>query len=99
MDVARQLELLTSGAAAVLPNGELGRKLNAVLKGERGPLRVKFGKDPTAPDIHLGHAVILRKLRTFQELGHTVVLIIGGFTARLGDPSGTFNDAATTVGG
>jgi tyrosyl-tRNA synthetase len=88
MDMARQLELLTSGAAAVLPDGELRRKLNAVHKGEREPLRVKFGMDPTAPDIHLGHAVILRKLRTFQELGHTVVLIIGGFTARLGDPSG-----------
>jgi tyrosyl-tRNA synthetase len=88
MDVARELELLINGTDAVLPEGELERKLTAVRNGERRPLRVKFGMDPTAPDIHLGHAVILRKLRTFQELGHTVVLVIGGFTARLGDPSG-----------
>src|SRR5919198_897507 len=52
------------------------------------PLRVKFGIDPTAPDIHLGHVVILTKLAQFQEAGHTVVLIIGDFTARVGDPSG-----------
>ena len=88
MDVARQTELLTSGADAALPEGDLEQKLAAVGRGERGPLRVKFGMDPTAPDIHLGHAVVLRKLRTFQELGHTVVLVIGGFTACLGDPSG-----------
>lgn len=88
MDVARQIELLTSGVDAALPEGELERRLVAVSKGEREPLRVKFGMDPTAPDIHLGHAVILRKLRTFQEFGHTVVLVIGGFTAQLGDPSG-----------
>ncbi|MGH8932214.1 MAG: tyrosine--tRNA ligase [Egibacteraceae bacterium] len=88
MGVARQLKLLASGVDATLPEGELERKLVAVSRGERPPLRVKFGMDPTAPDIHLGHAVILRKLRTFQEFGHTVVLIIGGFTARLGDPSG-----------
>ncbi|MGH8902555.1 MAG: tyrosine--tRNA ligase [Egibacteraceae bacterium] len=88
MDVARQIEVLTSGVDAILPEGELERKLVAVSKGEREPLRVKFGMDPTAPDIHLGHAVVLRKLRTFQEFGHTVVLIIGGFTAQLGDPSG-----------
>ena len=52
------------------------------------PLRVKLGIDPTAPDIHLGHAVVLQKLREFQDAGHTVVLIIGDFTARVGDPSG-----------
>ena len=86
--VAREMELLTSGGETLLPDGELERKLTEVAKGERGPLRVKFGMDPTAPDIHLGHAVVLRKLRVFQELGHTVVLIVGGFTARLGDPSG-----------
>jgi tyrosyl-tRNA synthetase len=66
-----------------LPEGELERKL------ARGtPLRVKLGIDPTAPDIHLGHTVVLRKLREFQDLGHTVVLIIGDYTARVGDPSG-----------
>jgi tyrosyl-tRNA synthetase len=66
-----------------LPAGQLARKLAL----ER-PLRVKLGVDPTAPDIHLGHSVVLGKLREFQELGHTVVLIIGDYTARVGDPSG-----------
>ncbi|HEY5428545.1 MAG TPA: tyrosine--tRNA ligase, partial [Solirubrobacteraceae bacterium] len=66
-----------------LPEGGLARKL-----AEGRPLRVKLGVDPTAPDIHLGHTVVLRKLREFQELGHTVVLIIGDYTARVGDPSG-----------
>lgn len=66
-----------------LPSGELGRKLS---KGR--PLRVKLGLDPTAPDVHLGHTVVLRKLREFQDLGHVVVLIIGDYTARVGDPSG-----------
>jgi tyrosyl-tRNA synthetase len=66
-----------------LPEGELERKL---ARGK--PLRVKLGIDPTAPDIHLGHTVVLRKLREFQDLGHTVVLIIGDYTARVGDPSG-----------
>ena len=66
-----------------LPEGALRRQL-----GEGRPLRVKLGIDPTAPDIHLGHTVILRKLREFQELGHTVVLIVGDYTARVGDPSG-----------
>jgi len=74
---------LARGAAEVLPVGELARKL------ELGrPLRVKLGIDPTAPDIHLGHTVVLRKLRDFQDAGHVVVLIIGDFTARVGDPSG-----------
>jgi tyrosyl-tRNA synthetase len=66
-----------------LPEGGLERKLS-----EGRPLRVKLGVDPTAPDIHLGHTVVLQKLREFQELGHTVVLIIGDYTARVGDPSG-----------
>jgi len=66
-----------------LPGGELERKLSI-----GRPLRVKLGIDPTAPDIHLGHTVVLRKLREFQDLGHVVVLIIGDYTARVGDPSG-----------
>jgi len=74
---------LTRNAAAALPKGELERKLAL----ER-PLRVKLGIDPTAPDIHLGHTVVLQKLREFQDLGHKVVLIIGDYTARVGDPSG-----------
>jgi tyrosyl-tRNA synthetase len=73
---------LTRNAVDALPRGELKRQL------EQGrPLRVKFGVDPTSPDIHLGHTVVLRKLREFQELGHRVVLIVGDYTARVGDPS------------
>jgi tyrosyl-tRNA synthetase len=74
---------LTRNAVDALPEGELERQL-----GEDRPLRVKLGIDPTAPDIHLGHTVVLRKLREFQDLGHTVVLIIGDYTGRVGDPSG-----------
>jgi tyrosyl-tRNA synthetase len=74
---------LERNADESLPTGELARKLAL----ER-PLRVKLGIDPTAPDIHLGHTVVLQKLREFQDNGHTVVLIIGDFTARVGDPSG-----------
>ena len=74
---------LTRNVEDALPRGALERKLAL-----GRPLRVKLGIDPTAPDIHLGHTVVLRKLREFQELGHTVVLIIGDYTARVGDPSG-----------
>jgi tyrosyl-tRNA synthetase len=74
---------LAAGAVEILPRGRLAEQL------EQGrPLRVKLGIDPTAPDIHLGHVVVLDKLRAFQDAGHTVVLIIGDFTARVGDPSG-----------
>jgi tyrosyl-tRNA synthetase len=74
---------LTRNAVDALPEGELERQLS---KGR--PLRVKLGVDPTTPDIHLGHTVVLRKLREFQDLGHTVVLIVGDYTGRVGDPSG-----------
>ena len=74
---------LARDAADCLPAGGLERKLAL-----GRPLRVKLGLDPTAPDVHLGHTVVLRKLREFQDLGHTVVLIIGDYTARVGDPSG-----------
>jgi tyrosyl-tRNA synthetase len=78
-----QLHVIKSGIADLVPESDLAKKL------ARGvPLRVKLGVDPTAPDLHLGHAVPLRKLRQFQDLGHTVVLIIGDFTAFIGDPSG-----------
>ncbi|NTU71371.1 MAG: tyrosine--tRNA ligase [Coriobacteriia bacterium] len=78
-----QLHIITSGISALVPEADMAKKL------ARGvPLRVKLGVDPTAPDLHLGHAVPLRKLRQFQDLGHTVVLIIGDFTALIGDPSG-----------
>jgi tyrosyl-tRNA synthetase len=77
------LALLTSGAAEIVPAGALAEKLAL-----GRPLRVKLGVDPSRPDLTLGHAVVLRKLRQFQDLGHTAVLIIGDFTARIGDPSG-----------
>jgi tyrosyl-tRNA synthetase len=78
---------LARNAVDCLPQGELARQLAAAGKEGRR-LRVKLGIDPTAPDIHLGHAVVLRKLREFQDAGHRVVLIIGDYTARVGDPSG-----------
>ncbi len=74
---------LTRNAVDELPRGELARKLAL-----GRPLRVKLGIDPTSPDIHLGHTVVLQKLREFQDLGHRVVLIVGDYTARVGDPSG-----------
>jgi tyrosyl-tRNA synthetase len=80
---AEAARFLTRNTVDCLPEGALARKLQ-----EGRPLRVKLGVDPTAADIHLGHTVVLQKLREFQELGHTVVLIIGDYTARVGDPSG-----------
>jgi tyrosyl-tRNA synthetase len=82
-EAAEQAAWLARNAVDCLPEGELARKLQS---GRR--LRVKLGIDPTAPDIHLGFTVVLQKLREFQDLGHTVVLIVGDYTARVGDPSG-----------
>jgi tyrosyl-tRNA synthetase len=79
--------LLSANAVDTLPSGALAEKLQDAAAEGRS-LRVKLGIDPTAPDIHLGHAVVLGKLRQFQEAGHLVVLIIGDYTARVGDPSG-----------
>jgi len=76
-------QFLARNAVEVLPKGALEARL-----AEGRPLRVKLGLDPTAPDLHLGHTVVLQKLREFQDLGHTVVLIVGDYTARVGDPSG-----------
>lgn len=84
---ARLARELAAGAVDSLPAGALAEKLG-VARGEGRQLRVKLGIDPTAPDIHLGHAVVLRKLRQFQDAGHLVVLIVGDYTARVGDPSG-----------
>src|SRR3979409_591910 len=78
---------LLRNAHQSLPDGGLARKLE-IAEREGRQLRVKLGIDPTAPDIHLGHTVVLQKLREFQDLGHKVVLIIGDYTARVGDPSG-----------
>ena len=74
---------ILANAVDVIPREELERRL-----GSGRPLRIKLGFDPTAPDIHLGHAVVLKKLREFQDLGHTAILLVGDYTARIGDPSG-----------
>ena len=85
LDEAREL----IRGAEVLPEGLKGLSQRIQLaRLEKRPLRVKLGVDPTSTDLHLGHAVVFRKLRRFQEFGHQVVLIIGGFTARIGDPTG-----------
>jgi tyrosyl-tRNA synthetase len=86
-EVEQDLELLSRGAAEIISREDLRAKL---LKSRQSgqPLRIKLGLDPTAPHIHLGFAVVLRKLRQFQDLGHHVVMLIGDFTARVGDPSG-----------
>src|SRR5688500_14140182 len=87
LSIEEQLALLRQGTAEILPEEDLAAKLRrSAATGQ--PLRVKLGMDPTAPDIHLGHSVVLRKLRQFQQLGHEVYLIIGDFTAMIGDPSG-----------
>lgn len=85
--VAEQLDLLRKGALEIISEEDLERKL-ARSRQEGKPLVVKAGFDPTAPDIHLGHTVLIRKMRHFQELGHTVVFLIGDFTGLIGDPSG-----------
>ena len=90
---ARQARFLTRNAVDALPEGALERQL----AGGR-PLRVKLGIDPTAPDIHLGHTVVLRKLREFQDLGHTVVLIIGDYTGARGRPERPLRDPARALG-
>jgi tyrosyl-tRNA synthetase len=84
---AEEATLLARNAVDDLPRGALAAKLE-LARAEGRPLRVKLGIDPTAPGIHLGHAVVLRKLREFQDAGHRVVLIVGDYTARVGDPSG-----------
>ncbi len=86
-DAGQSAGFLARNAVDSLPEGELERKLERAAAAGK-PLRVKFGIDPTAPDIHLGHVVVLQKLREFQDAGHLVVLIIGDYTARVGDPSG-----------
>jgi tyrosyl-tRNA synthetase len=87
MNAEQQVTILSHGVEEILPEGGLLERLRRC-EGERRPLRVKQGFDPTAPDIHLGHTVGLRKLREFQDLGHQVVLIVGDYTGMVGDPSG-----------
>lgn len=86
-EVQRQLQIIKRGTAEIIPEDALKRKITrAIVTGK--PLKVKLGLDPSAPDIHIGHTVVLQKLRQFQELGHEVQLIIGDFTGRIGDPTG-----------
>jgi len=87
MSIDEQLEYLRKGTLEIIRESELRTKLEKSAKTGR-PLRVKLGVDPTAPDIHLGHTVVIRKLRAFQDLGHTVIFLIGDFTGLIGDPSG-----------
>lgn len=87
MTIDEQLAYLCKGTVEVVPEEALRSKLSRSAR-EGAPLRVKLGADPTAPDIHLGHTVVLRKLRAFQQLGHTVIFLIGDFTGLIGDPSG-----------
>jgi tyrosyl-tRNA synthetase len=94
-----QLRILLSGIVQVVPEDDFRRAIDDAARGDRPPLRVKFGVDPTRPDLHLGHAVPLRKLRQFQELGHTAVLVIGGFTAQVGDPSGRSEQRSVMTAG
>jgi tyrosyl-tRNA synthetase len=86
-EIREEFELLTSSIVDLLPVNEFVQKL-VRSRREKRPLRIKYGADPSAPDIHLGHSVPIRKLRQFQELGHQVVFIIGDYTAQIGDPSG-----------
>src|SRR5262250_1660336 len=85
--VEEQLEYLKKGAAEVIPEEELKQKLENSAKTGK-PLRVYLGVDPTAPDIHLGHTVVLRKLKHFQDMGHAAIFLIGDFSAMIGDPTG-----------
>src|SRR5437667_1275460 len=85
--VDQQLEYIRRGAVEIIREEELAEKLKRAQKTGK-PLRVKAGFDPTAPDIHVGHTVLIRKMKHFQDLGHTVIFLIGDFTGLIGDPSG-----------
>jgi tyrosyl-tRNA synthetase len=87
LTVNEQMDVLRRGCAEIISEKDLESKLEKSIRTGK-PLRVKLGLDPSAPDIHLGHAVVLRKMREFQELGHEVFLVVGDFTGRIGDPSG-----------
>ena len=87
LSVDKQLELINRGVEEIIPEDELHNKLERSIKTKK-PLIAKLGCDPSRPDLHIGHSVVLRKLRHFQDLGHQAVLVIGDFTAMIGDPSG-----------
>ena len=85
--VNEQMDLIRRGASEIIPEEELVKKLERSIE-KNTPLNVKLGCDPSRPDLHLGHAVVLKKLRHFQDLGHQAILIVGDFTGMIGDPSG-----------
>ncbi|MDP2928261.1 MAG: tyrosine--tRNA ligase [Candidatus Omnitrophota bacterium] len=87
MDIDKQIEIIKRGAVEIISEDELRKKLQQSIKTRR-PLKIKAGFDPTAPDLHLGHTVLLRKLRQFQDLGHEVYFLIGDLTGQIGDPTG-----------
>jgi tyrosyl-tRNA synthetase len=87
MELDKQLEIIKRGTVEIISEEELKKKLAESIKTKR-PLKIKAGFDPTAPDLHLGHTVLLRKLRQFQDLGHEVYFLIGDYTGQIGDPSG-----------
>ena len=86
-EVERQMRIILKGALKLIGEEELREKLARSVRTGK-PLNVKLGLDPSAPDIHLGHAVVLRKLKQMQDLGHQIVIIIGDFTGKIGDPTG-----------
>jgi tyrosyl-tRNA synthetase len=85
--VSEQLKEIKRGSVEIIDEEELAQRLEASIKSGK-PLRVKAGFDPTAPDLHLGHTVLLQKMKQFQDLGHEVVFLIGDFTGMIGDPTG-----------
>ncbi len=87
MDIQSQIEVIKRGASEIISEAELVEKLKASASDKK-PLKIKAGFDPTAPDLHLGHTVLIQKLKNFQDLGHHVILLIGDFTGMIGDPSG-----------
>ena len=82
-----QLKIIKKGTLDIINEEELIKKLEKSIK-ENKPLKIKLGLDPSAPDIHLGHTVVLRKLKQLQDLGHEIIIIIGDFTGKIGDPTG-----------
>src|ERR1700755_3609081 len=86
-EVDEQLSYLRKGAAEIIRESDLRERLEKSRQSGK-PMRVKAGFDPTAPDLHLGHTVLMRKLKHFQDMGHTVIFLIGDFTGLIGDPSG-----------
>ena len=87
IEVKRQMRIIMQGAEKIIQEEELKEKIRKSIQNDK-PLIIKLGLDPSAPDIHLGHAVILRKLKQLQDLNHHIIIIIGDFTGRIGDPTG-----------